>query len=45
MFTVVIANTNIIGEHRGNHDIAILLFPRIFYDTGIVTSEYRGFTI
>ena len=36
---------NIIREHHGNHDIAIILFPRIVDDTGIVTSEYRGFTI
>ena len=35
----------IIEEHRDNHDITIISFPRIFDDTGIVTSEYRGFTI
>ena len=36
---------DIIGEHRGNHEIAIISFPRIFDHTGIVTSEYHGFTI
>ena len=33
------------GVHRGNYEIAIILFPRIFDDTDIVSSEYCGFMI
>ena len=40
MFTVV--NTN---QRRGILDIVIISFPRIFDDTGIVSSEYRGLMI
>ena len=35
----------IIGEHCSIDDIAIISFPRILDDTGIVTLEYHSLMI